>query len=82
MSAHKTRIAECIVETVKEGGDVDEVLELIEQADREPVELHEDTMGVSPEVYDPIPGFATMEDYIWWLRQQNDEFWERQTDRG
>lgn len=80
MSKHKVRIAEAIIETVREGGEVNEVLDLMDQADQEPIELHEDTMGVSPNVYDPIPGFASDKDYVWWLKQQDDEFWERQTD--
>ena len=82
MSKHRTRIAEAIIETVQEGGDVDEVLDLMEQAENEP-DNGDQNLPLEARLEalkDPIPGFATTEDYVWFLRQQGDEYWERQSD--
>lgn len=82
MSRHKIQIAETIIETVNEGGEVDEVLELIEQANNEP-DGGDQNLPLEARLEalrDPIPGFATTKDYVDWLKEQDDEYWERQSD--
>ena len=75
----KTNMVQAIVQCVQEGGDEADVHRIITDAENHR-ELHEDSMGVSPDVIDPISegqlGFGSIEDYKWWLQQQGDEFWD------
>ena len=71
MSSYKTRIAEAIIEVVNEGGEVNEVLDLIEMANNESDACHNLPLEAHLEsIRDPIPGFATTKDYVDWLREQ------------
>ena len=54
-------------------------VDLIDEDDHR--DLHEDTMGVNPSVLEPPHEdgeWTNIEDYKEWLRNQDDEYWDRQ----
>ena len=72
---HQRNLAEQIVQCVREGGDEEEVARIMDTP--MPItehEMHEDSMGVSPDVYDPCGVFGSIEDLRWFMREYPDCF--------
>ena len=77
---HKRNLAEQIIEVVQnaDGADEGEVLEAVERIMDTPLyderHMHEDSMGVSPDVIDPCGVFGSIEDLRWFMSEYPDCF--------
>ena len=79
---HQQDQAERIIEVVRNSDEADDECETLEAVQRiidEPLPLderhmHEDSIGVSPDVTDPCGAFGSIEDLRWYMREYPDCF--------